>query len=160
MSRTKPFCISKKSVMAAWVRVRSNKGSSGVDKQSLEDFESNLKDNLYKIWNRMSSGAYFPLPVKGVEIPKSDGKVRLLGIPTVADRVAQTVVLRYLEPRVEPKFHPDSYGYRPNKSALDAVGVARKRCWQSNWVVDLDIKGFFDNLRSDLVMKALEYTHK
>lgn len=155
MSRTKPFCISKKSVMAAWVRVRSNKGSAGVDKQSLEDFESNLKDNLYKIWNRMSSGTYFPPPVKGVEIPKSDGKVRLLGIPTVADRVAQTVVLRDLEPRVEPKFHPDSYGYRPNKSALDAVGVARKRCWQSNWVVDLDIKGFFDNLRSDLVMKAL-----
>ena len=94
MSRTKPFCISKKSVMAAWVRVRSNKGSAGVDKQSLEDFESNLKDNLYKIWNRMSSGTYFPPPVKGVEIPKSDGKVRLLGIPTVADRVAQTVVLR------------------------------------------------------------------
>ena len=159
MSQTKlkAFCISKKSLMVAWKRVRSNKGGPGVDSQSLKDFESNLKDNLYKIWNRMSSGTYFPPPVKGVEIPKSDGEVRLLGVPTVADRVAQTVVLEYLEPLLERKFHPDSYGYRPRKSALDAVGTARKRCWRYNWVVDIDIRGFFDNLERDLVMKAVVF---
>lgn len=157
MSKTKPFSISKKSVMVAWERVKANKGSYGVDEESIQDFEKNLKDNLYKIWNRMSSGAYFPPPVKAVEIPKSDGRTRLLGIPTVSDRVAQAVAKLHLEPIVEPKFHEDSYGYRPGKSALDAVGVARKRCWRQDWVIDLDIKGFFDNLDHDLMMKAVRF---
>ena len=155
MSKTKPFSISKKSVMVAWERVKANNGSYGIDEESIQDFEKNLKDNLYKIWNRMSSGAYFPPPVKAVEIPKSDGRTRLLGIPTVSDRVAQAVAKLHLEPIVEPKFHEDSYGYRPGKSALDAVGVARKRCWRQDWVIDLDIKGFFDNLDHDLMMMSL-----
>lgn len=160
MSKTKPFSISKKSVMAAWERVKANKGSVGIDEESIQDFEKNLKDNLYKIWNRMSSGTYFPLPVKAVEIPKSDGRIRLLGIPTVSDRVAQAVVKLHLEPTVDLKFHEDSYGYRPGKSALDAVGVARKRCWRQDWVIDLDIKGFFDNLDHELMMKAVRFHTK
>lgn len=160
LNKTKPFCISKKSVMAAWERVKANKGTYGVDEKSIEDFESNLKDNLYKLWNRMSSGTYFPPPVKAVEIPKSDGCKRLLGIPTVTDRVAQAVVKDYLEPKVEPKFHEDSYGYRPKKSALEAVGVARQRCWRRDWCIDLDIKGFFDNLDHNLLMKAVRFHTK
>jgi len=156
MNKAKPFCISKKSVMAAWERVKANKGAFGVDEESIEDFVSNLKDNLYKIWNRMSSGTYFPPPVRAVEIPKSDGSKRLLGIPTVSDRVAQAVVKDYLEAIVEPKFHEDSYGYRPGKSALDAVGVARQRCWHQDWSIDIDIKGFFDNLDHELMMKAIK----
>jgi RNA-directed DNA polymerase len=127
-----------------------------VDAKSIEAFEQGLENNLYRIWNRMSSGTYFPPPVRMVEIPKKDGGVRSLGIPTVSDRVAQTVVKLYLEPVVEPDFHPDSYGYRPKKSALDAVGVARQRCWQYDWVLDLDIRGFFDNLDHALVMRAVE----
>ena len=127
-----------------------------MDSESIEVFERDLKNNLYRIWNRMSSGTYFPPPVKTVEIPKKDGGVRSLGIPTVSDRVAQTVVKLYLEPVVEPSFHPDSYGYRPKKSALDAVGVARQRCWQYDWVIDLDIRGFFDNLDHALVMRAVK----
>lgn len=157
MDKTKPFCISKKSVMAAWERVKANKGTFGIDEESIEDFESNLKSNLYKLWNRMSSGTYFPPPVRVVEIPKSDSNVRLLGIPTVSDRVAQAVVKSYLEPIVEPKFHEDSYGYRPKKSALEAVGVARERCWRQAWCIDLDIKGFFDNLDHELLMKAVKF---
>lgn len=155
LSKTKPFCISKQSVMAAWERVKANKGAHGVDGETIEDFASNLKGNLYKLWNRMSSGAYFPLPVRGVEIKKPDGGKRQLGLPTVSDRVAQTVVKSYLEPIVEPVFHEDSYGCRPRKSALEAVGTARKRCWQQNWCIDLDIKGFFDHLDHNLLMKAL-----
>ena len=139
MNKTKPFCISKKSVMAAWERVKANKGSYGVDEESIKDFESNLRNNLYKIWNRMSSGTYFPPPVRAVAILKSDGRERLLGIPTVSDRVAQAVVKDYLEPIVDPTFHEDSYGYRPGKSALDAVGVARQRSWRNDWCIDLDI---------------------
>lgn len=119
---------------------------------SIAEFERDLKNNLYKIWNRMSSGTYFPPPVRTVLIPKSNGGVRALGIPTVGDRVAQTVVKIYLEPLVEPTFHPDSYGYRPRKSAHDAVETARQRCWRYNWVIDLDIKGFFDNLDHPLVI--------
>jgi RNA-directed DNA polymerase len=157
MNKTKPFYISKKSVMAAWEKVKANKGAYGVDEESIEDFESKLKRNLYKLWNRMSSGTYFPPPVRAVEIPKPDGRTRLLGIPTVADRVAQAVVKDFLEPIVEPKFHPDSYGYRPKKSALDAVGVARERCWRQNWCIDLDIKAFFDTLDHDLMMKAIRF---
>jgi RNA-directed DNA polymerase len=157
LSKTKSFCISKQSVMAAWERVKANKGTYGVDEESIEDFELNLKDNLYKLWNRMSSGTYFPTPVRAVEIPKSDGGKRLLSIPTVSDRIAQAVVKGYLEPICDPKFHEDSYGYRPKKSALDAVGVARQRCWKQDWCIDLDIKGFFDNLDHELMMKAIRF---
>lgn len=127
-----------------------------MDGQSLSDFEKGLKDNLYKVWNRMSSGSYFPPAVRCVEIPKKNGGKRLLGIPTVADRMAQMVVKMSLEPKVEPYFHPDSYGYRPKKSAKQALEVARKRCWRYDWVLDLDIKGFFDNLDHELLMKAVE----
>ena len=155
MNKAKPFNISKMKVLEAFKAVKANKGSSGVDDETIKEFERDLKDNLYKIWNRMSSGTYFPPAVKTVEIPKPDGKMRKLGIPTVTDRVAQTVVKMYLEPNVDPIFHPDSYGYRPRKSAIQALGVARKRCWKYNWVIDLDIKGFFDNLNHELVMKAV-----
>ncbi len=156
MNKTKPFNISKQSVMAAWERVKANKGTYGVDEKSIQDFELNLKRNLYKVWNRMSSGTYFPLPVRAVEIPKSEGK-RLLGIPTIGDRVAQGVMKDFLEPIVEPKFNEDSYGYRPGKSALDAVGVARKRCWRQDWCIDLDIKSFFDTLDHELMLKAIRF---
>jgi RNA-directed DNA polymerase len=156
MYTTKSFYISKQLVMEAFKKVKGNKGAAGVDAVSLEAFEVNLKDNLYKIWNRLSSGCYFPPPVKAVEIPKSGGGIRILGIPTVSDRIAQMVVKMTLEPTIEPYFHKDSYGYRPWKSALDAVETARQRCWRYAWVIDLDIKGFFDNLDHDLVMKAVE----
>ncbi len=155
MTGAKPYRISKGLVFEAYKQVKANKGAAGVDGQSLQDFESDLKGNLYKLWNRMSSGSYFPPPVKGVSIPKSDGGERLLGVPTVSDRIAQTVVKLLIEPSIEPYFHEDSYGYRPGKSAIDAVGVARKRCWKNDWVVDLDIKAFFDNLDHQLVMKAV-----
>ena len=155
MNTAKSHCISKLAVWEAYERVKANKGAAGVDEESIGEFEKNLKDNLYKIWNRMSSGSYFPPPVKVVEIPKSDGKMRKLGIPTVSDRIAQMVVKIYLEPVIDPYFHPDSYGYRPGKSAIEAVGTARIRCWRYNYVVDLDIKGFFDNLDHELMMKAL-----
>ena len=157
MDKAKSFCISKRIVWEAYKRVKANRGAAGVDGQSLKAFEKDLKNNLYKIWNRMSSGSYLPPPVRLVEIPKGDGRMRPLGIPTVADRSAQTVVKMTLEPVVEPKFHPDSYGYRPGKSALDAIGMARERCWRKDWVIDLDIKGFFDNLDHDLVMKAVKF---
>jgi RNA-directed DNA polymerase len=155
MTEDKPFSISKWAVLGAWKDVRANQGAAGVDGVSIEDFERNLKDNLYKVWNRLSSGSYFPPPVRRVMIPKADGKERPLGIPTVADRIAQTVVKRYLEPKVEPLFHPDSYGYRPKKSPLDAVGTCRQRCWRYDWIVDLDIKGFFDNIDHTLMMHAV-----
>lgn len=155
MNQAKPFNIPKQVVWNAYKRVKQNQGAYGVDEVSLQDFEINLKDNLYKLWNRMSSGSYFPVPVRTVEIPKKDGGKRPLGIPTVTDRIAQMVVKMILEPQVEPHFHPDSYGYRPKKSALEAVGVARKRCWLYNWVLDIDIQGFFDNLDHTLLMKAL-----
>jgi RNA-directed DNA polymerase len=156
MEKAKSYDISKYVVAEAFKRVKANKGAPGVDGETIEDFERNLKDNLYKIWNRMSSGSYLPPPVKTEEIPKADGKMRKLGIPTVADRVAQMVVKIYLEPLVEPHFNQDSYGYRPRKSALDAVGVARTRCWRYDWVVDLDIKGFFDNIDHELMMHAVK----
>ncbi len=157
-SSGKPFDISKREVWDAWSKVKGNQGAPGVDGQSLEAFEEqDLKGNLYKIWNRMSSGTYFPPPVKAVEIPKAHGGgTRILGVPTVADRVAQTVVAARLEAEVEQIFHPDSYGYRPNRSALDAVGACRRRCWEYNWVIDLDIRKFFDSVRWDLVVKAVE----
>jgi RNA-directed DNA polymerase len=156
VGQAKPFCISKQVVWEAYKKVKANQGAAGVDAKSIKDFEKDLKDNLYRIWNRMSSGTYFPPPVRSVPIPKKDGGTRCLGIPTVSDRVAQAVVKLYLEPVVEPSFHPDSYGYRPKKSALDAVGVARQRCWRYDWVLDLDIRGFFDNLDHALVMRAVE----
>jgi RNA-directed DNA polymerase len=152
----KPFQIDKWVVWEAYQRVKANKGAAGVDEQSIAEFEQDLKGNLFKLWNRLSSGSYFPPPVKAVEIPKAGGKgVRTLGVPTVADRVAQTVVRRYLEPEVEPIFHPDSYGYRPGRSALDAVAVCRERCWRTDWVIDLDIKAFFDSVPWELVCKAV-----
>lgn len=153
--KAKPFSISKWVVWEAYKRVKANRGAAGVDDQTILDFEGDLKRNLYKIWNRMSSGSYFPPPVRLEEIPKADGGKRPLGIPTVADRVAQTVAKMYLEPKVDPYFHPDSYAYRQGKSAIEAVGVARQRCWRYNWVVDLDIKGFYDNLDHGLVMRAV-----
>ena len=159
MSQAKPFSISKKIVWEAYERVKANQGAAGVDSESIEVFEQDLKNNLYRIWNRMSSGTYFPPPVRRVAIPKKDGGERRLGIPTVADRIAQTVAKLYLEPMVEPSFHPDSYGYRPRKSALDAVASARQRCWRYAWVIDLDIRGFFDNLDHELVLRAVrKYT--
>ncbi|MGW1848322.1 group II intron reverse transcriptase/maturase [Streptomyces sp. NPDC001966] len=156
-SPSKPFDISKWEVLEAYRDVKRNQGAPGVDGQSIEEFEKDLKGNLYKIWNRMSSGAYFPPPVRAVEIPKQHGGgVRMLGIPTVADRITQTVVARHLGIRVESIFHEDSYGYRPGRSALDAVEVCRRRCWRRNWVIDLDIQKFFDSVRWDLVVKAVE----
>lgn len=155
LSTAKPYNISKKVVWEAYERVKANQGAAGVDAESIVDFEKRLKDNLYKIWNRMSSGAYFPPPVRTVAIPKKSGGERVLGIPTVSDRVAQMVVKRYLEPVVEPHFHGDSYGYRPMKSAVQAVGVTRRRCWQYDWVLEFDIKGLFDNIDHDLLMRAV-----
>ena len=156
-SLNKPFEISKWEVLEAYRYVKRNEGAPGVDGESIEDFEKDLKGNLYKIWNRMSSGSYFPPPVRAVEIPKQHGGgTRMLGIPTVADRVAQTVVARHLGLRVDRVFHEDSYGYRPGKSALDAVDACRRRCWKSNWVIDLDIQKFFDSVRWDLIVKAVE----
>lgn len=155
MTEDKPFCIAKAAVLVAWHKVRVNQGAAGVDGVTIQKFERKLENNLYRIWNRMSSGSYFPPPVKRVAIPKSDGKERLLGIPTVGDRIAQMVVKWYLEPKVEPLFHRDSYGYRPGKSALDAVGTCRSRCWRQDWVVDLDIRGFFDNIDHALMMHAV-----
>jgi len=160
MAEAKPYTISKQAVWEAYKKVKANHGAAGVDGQSIEAFETDLRNNLYKIWNRMSSGSYFPPPVRLVEIPKANGGLRPLGIPTVADRVAQMVVKRHLEPVVEPCFHADSYGYRPGKSALDAVATARQRCWRSDWVIDLDIKGFFDNLDWELVLKAVRHHDK
>ena len=151
----KPFGISRWEVWEAYLRVKSNEGAAGLDGQTIDDFERDLKKNLYRIWNRMSSGSYFPPPVRTVKIPKANGGERTLGIPTVSDRIAQMVVKNRLEAVVDPLFLPGSYGYRPNKSALDAVGQARQMCWAYDWVCDLDIKGFFDNLDHDLMMKAV-----
>jgi RNA-directed DNA polymerase len=155
LSKAKPFSISKQVVFEAYKRVKANQGAAGVDGESIFDFEQDWKNNLYKIWNRMSSGSYFPPPVRLVGIAKKSGGRRELGVPTVSDRIAQMVAKMHLEPEIDPYFHPDSYGYRPSKSAVEAVGVARKRCWRYNWVIDLDIKGFFDNLDHELLMRAV-----
>jgi group II intron reverse transcriptase/maturase len=156
VNTAKPFTIPKRLVHEAFKAVKANAGSAGVDQETIEDFEADLKNNLYRIWNRMSSGSYFPPPVKAVAIPKKNGGERILGVPTVADRVAQMVVKMLLEPKLEPVFLPDSYGYRPGKSALDAVEVTRKRCWQRDWVLEFDIKGLFDNIDHALLTRALE----
>jgi len=156
VNKPKPCTISKHVVWDAYLRVKANDGAAGVDGASITEFESDLKGNLYKLWNRMSSGSYFPQPVRMVEIPKPDGQgVRVLGVPTVTDRIAQTVAKRYLEPQVEPVFHSDSYGYRPGRSALDAVRVCRERCWKAAWVIDVDVTAFFDTLDHELVLRAV-----
>lgn len=155
MDKAKPFCIAKREVWEAYKRVKANQGAAGVDSQSIAEFDEDLSNNLYRIWNRMSSGSYLPPPVRRVDIPKGDGRTRPLGIPTVSDRIAQMVVRRYLEPILEPVFHEDSYGYRPGRSAHQALAVARQRCWRFDWVLDLDIKGFFDNIDWILLMRAV-----
>jgi RNA-directed DNA polymerase len=152
----KPFNIDKKLVYEAYKAVKSNGGAAGVDGQTIEQFETDLKSNLYKIWNRMSSGTYFPPPVRAVSIPKKSGGQRILGVPTVADRVAQMVVKQVIEPILDPVFLADSYGYRPSKSALDAVGVTRERCWKYDWVLEFDIKGLFDNIDHKLLLRAIQ----
>jgi RNA-directed DNA polymerase len=153
----KPFAVSKRLVWEAWLRVKANRGAAGVDEQSIQAFEANLAGNLFKLWNRLCSGSYMPPPVRAVEIPKRGGGSRVLGVPTVADRVAQTVVRLYLEPEVEPCFHPDSYGYRPGRSALEAVGRCRERCWRYDWVIDLDRRSFFDSLDHSLVLRSVAH---
>lgn len=152
---TKSYGIDKKVVYQAWLQVKANGGAAGVDGQSIADFERRLEDNLYKLWNRMSSGSYHPKPVRLCPIPKRGGGKRVLGIPTVTDRVAQMVGVLYMAPKVEPHFHPDSYGYQTGKSALDAVGTARKRCWRHNWVIDMDIRSYFDTINHELLLKAV-----
>lgn len=154
----KPFAIDKHVVAKAFKEAKANGGAPGIDGQSISDFEKNLKDNLYKLWNRMASGSYFPKATRYVEIDKSDGGKRILGIPTVADRIAQGVAKAYIEPRLEAIFHDDSYGYRPKRSAHDAVGKARKRCWSYDWAIDVDIKAFFDSIDHDLLLRAVS-TH-
>ena len=153
---TKPFDIPKKLVWEAYLLVKANKGAAGVDQQSLNDFEKNLKNNLYKLWNRLSSGSYIPSSTRTVAIPKKSGGERTLGIPTVTDRIAQMVVKLKLEPEVDSSFIDDSYGYRPKRSAIDAIEVTRKRCWQYDWVLEYDIKSLFDTIPHDLLMKAVE----
>ena len=158
MASAKPFIIAKRAVWEAYQQVKANRGTAGVDEETIAMFEQDLSRNLYKLWNRMSSGSYFPPPVKQVEIPKAKGGTRKLGIPTVSDRIAQTVVKRIIEPVLDPIFHPDSYGYRPGRSAKQAIAVTRKRCWQYDWVVEFDIKAAFDQIDHDLLLKAVR-TH-
>jgi RNA-directed DNA polymerase len=154
--KTRPFDIPTEAMWEAWAKVRNNQGSAGVDAESIEMFEKHERSNLYKLWARMSSGSYIPPPVLLAEIPKKGGGKRPLGIPTVSDRIAQMVVKQMIEPDIDKVFHADSYGYRPGKSAIDAVGQCRVRNWKYNWLLDLDIKGFFDNIPHDLLMKAVE----
>jgi len=155
MLKQKSQPITKRQAWEAYKKVKANRGSAGVDRVSLKDYEAKLEDNLYKLWNRMASGSYYPPPVLEVEIPKKDGRIRKLGIPTVGDRIAQMVVRDALEPQVEPDFHRNSYGYRPGRSAHDAIEKARRHCWKSDWVIDVDIKGLFDNLGQQLIMRAV-----
>jgi RNA-directed DNA polymerase len=155
VDKAKPFDIPKREVWEAFKRVKANQGAAGVDGQSIVDFEADLSNNLYKLWNRMSSGSYFPPPVRRVDIPKANGGTRPLGIPTVADRIAQEVARRYLEPHLEPAFHADSYGYRPGRSAIDAVRQARQRCWRYDWVLDIDVRAYFDSIDWELLLKAV-----
>jgi group II intron reverse transcriptase/maturase len=152
---TKPYVIAKRAVWEAYQQVKANRGAAGIDEETIAMFEQSLSKNLYKLWNRMSSGSYFPPPVKQVEIPKAKGGTRKLGIPTVSDRIAQTVVKQIIEPKLDPMFHTDSYGYRPGRSAKQAIAVTRKRCWQFDWVVEFDIKGAFDQIDHGLLMKAV-----
>jgi group II intron reverse transcriptase/maturase len=155
VNKAKPFDIPKREVWEAFKSVKANQGAAGVDGQSIAEFEARLADNLYKLWNRLSSGSYMPPPVRRVDIPKANGGTRPLGIPTVADRIAQEVVRRNLEPLLEPLFHEDSYGYRPGRSAINAIRKARQRCWRYDWVVDIDIKSFFDSIDHELLLRAV-----
>ena len=157
MNKPKPFEIPKSLVWDAYKQVKANNGGVGVDQESLGEFDKKLSKNLYKIWNRLSSGSYIPPAVRGVEIPKKQGGVRLLGVPTVSDRIAQMTIKLMFEPSVEPHFLADSYGYRPNKSALDAIGITRKRCWEYDWLIEFDIRGLFDNIDHELLMKAVRH---
>ena len=156
-AQPKTFNITKRMVWEAFKRVKSGRGAGGVDSQTIEGFEVDLENNLYKLWNRLASGSYFPPAVKAVPIPKKNGGERILGIPTVSDRIAQTVVKQAIEPQIDPIFHKDSYGYRPHKSAIQAVGVVRERCWRYNWVLEFDIKGLFDNIDHELLMRAVKH---
>ncbi|MGY0353538.1 reverse transcriptase domain-containing protein [Enterococcus avium] len=161
MQETKSYNISKQAVYQAFLKVKANKGTFGVDEESIEAYEYKLKDNLYKLWNRLSSGSYFPKPVKAVSIPKKSGGLRVLGIPTVEDRIAQMVAKMYFEPVVERLFYEDSYGYRPNKSAIQAIEKTRVRCWKRDWVLEFDIKGLFDNIRHDYLIEMVKrYTQE
>jgi RNA-directed DNA polymerase len=156
--KVKSFEIPKRLVYGAWEKVRANNGAPGVDAVSIAEFGAQERNSLYRLWNRMSSGSYFPGPVRAVEIPKDHGAgVRTLGVPNTADRVAQTAAAMLLEEKLEPIFHPDSYGYRPGRSAHDALAVTRKRCWKQDWVVDLDIRAFFDSVPHDLLLKAVAH---
>jgi RNA-directed DNA polymerase len=155
-TKTKPFEIPKRLIWDSWKQVAANDGAPGVDKESIQMFHSRVGANLYTLWNRMSSGSYYPKPVRQVLIPKGDGKLRALGIPTVADRVAQMAVKNVLEGRMEALFHPTSYGYRLGKNAQQAVGQARRNCWSFAWVVDLDIRAFFDTIDHGLMMRAVK----
>jgi RNA-directed DNA polymerase len=155
MDKAKPFDIRKREVWEAFKRVQANQGAAGVDGQSIEQFEQDLENNLYRLWNRLCSGSYFPPPVRRVDIPKDEKSTRPLGIPTVSDRIAQMVAKRYIEPILEPVFHGDSYGYRPGRSAHQALAVARRRCWRYDWVLDIDIKSFFDTIDWELLLRAL-----
>jgi len=157
VDKAKPFDIPKREVWEAFKRVKANQGAAGVDRQSIADFEADLSNNLYKLWNRLSSGSYFPPPVRRVDIPKADGGTRPLGIPTVADRIAQEVARRYLEPYLEAVFHTDAYGYRPGRSAIDAVRQARQRCWRYDWVLDIDVKAYFDSIDWERLLKAVRH---
>lgn len=157
MSNAKPFSISKREVFDAWREVKANRGAPGIDGQTISEFEENLSNNLFKLWNRMASGSYFPPPVKEVEIPKPGGGIRKLGVPTVSDRIAQTVIRRQFEPALDEQFHPDSYAYRAGKSALSAIDTVRRRCWQYDWVLEFDIEKAFDSLNHKMMMKAILY---
>ncbi|WPV67029.1 reverse transcriptase domain-containing protein [Chitinophaga sp. LS1] len=156
MMASRSLPITKEMVWHAYGKVKRSNGSAGVDEETISMFDQNLSGNLYKLWNRLRSGSYFPPAVKEVAIPKGDGKVRKLGIPTVSDRIAQMVVKDYLEPIIEPIFHPNSFGYRPGKNALQAVEQARRNCWDLDWAVDLDIQSFFDDIDHELLLKAIE----
>jgi group II intron reverse transcriptase/maturase len=157
VAKAKPFNIPKREVWEAFKKVKANQGAAGVDGQTIAEFEADLSNNLYRLWNRMSSGSYFPPPVRRVDLPKGDGRTRPLGIPTVGDRVAQEVVKRYLEPILEPIFHDDSYGYRPGRSAIDALQKTRQRCWRFDWVLDIDVQSYFDSIDWELLLKAVRH---
>ncbi len=157
MNQGKPFEIPKALIWEAWLKVKGNQGAAGIDQCSIEEYEQDLKSNLYKLWNRMSSGSYFPKPIRQVDIPKSDGKKRTLGIASVEDRVAQTAATLVIEPQLDPHFHEDMYGYRANKSAHQALAVTRKRCWRYDWLLDLDIQSYFPSVSHELLMKAVRH---
>lgn len=157
MTSAKPFEIPKRLIWEAYRRVKANRGAAGVDAVSIEAFDENRDGNLYRIWNRLSSGSYFPPAVRGVAIPKKSGGERMLGVPTVGDRIAQTAVVLALEPELEGVFHSDSYGYRPSRSAHDALEVTRRRCWRRDWVLEYDIRGLFDNIDHELLLRALQH---